>query len=92
MLTVTQADEPAFHTRSKMKLDTTLQHPPTSSVTPDMSKDLSPTPKSLTADRLDTLLQMQKKKQTPSANASQRGSSTGKPLKHKTNVFTYSKV
>ena len=42
MLTVTQADGPAFHTRSKMKQDTTLQHPSTSNVTPEMSQESEP--------------------------------------------------
>ena len=89
MLTVTQADGPAFHTRSKTKQETTLQHPSTSSVTPDMSKDPSPTPKSLTADRLDTLLQMQKT--DPFCKCISKRLLNGKAPKHETNVFTYSK-
>ena len=89
MLTVTQANGPAFHTRSKTKQDTTLQHPSTSSVTPDMSKDPSPTPKSLTADKFDTLLQMPKT--DPFCKHISKRLLNGKAPKHKTNVFTYSK-
>ena len=89
MLTVTQVDGPAFHTRSKMKQNTTLQHPSTSSVTPNMSKHPSPTPKPLTADRLDTLLQMQKT--DPFCKCISRRLLNGKAPKRETDVFTYSK-
>ena len=89
MLTVTQADGSAFHIRSRTKQDTTLQHPSTSSVTPDMSKDPSPTPKSLTADRLDTLLQMQKT--DPFCKHISKRLLNRKVPKCKTDVFTYSK-
>ena len=89
MLTVTQEDGPAFHTRNKTKQDTTLQHPSTSNVTPDMSKDPSPMPKSLTADRLDTLLQIQKT--DPFCKCISKRLLNGKAPKHETDVFTYSK-
>ena len=65
MLSVSNTDRPAFNTRSQ-----TQQHltPGTStaqpSITPEVSPVLNPTPKSLTGDRLEALLQMQ----TPSAN------------------------
>ena len=61
MLTVTHTDGPAFNTRSQTKQDCTLimsSEPPV--ITPDVSPDTSPTPKSLTADRLNALLKMQK--------------------------------
>ena len=89
MLTVTRADGPAFHTRNKTKQDTILQHPSTSSVTPDRSKDPSPTPKSLTADRLDTLLEMQKT--DPFCKCISMRLLNQKAPKHETNDFTYSK-
>ena len=61
MLSVSPTDGPAFNTRSQ-----TQQHlapdtptaPP--SITPDITSTPDPTPKSLTADRLKALLQMQK--------------------------------
>ena len=73
--------------KSKMKQDTTLQHPSTSSVTPDMSKDPSPAPKS---QMTDWMLYYRCKRQTPFANTSQR-LLNGKAPKHETDVFTYSK-
>ena len=57
LLSVTNLDGPAFNTRSQ-----THQHLPmdTSTVQPDVmpgvSKVLDPTPRSLTADRLEALL------------------------------------
>ena len=61
MLTVTHTNGPASNTRSCTKKDspgtTFTQHP---DVTPTISPDTNQTPKSLTADRLETLLQMQR--------------------------------
>ena len=54
-----------------------------------MSKDPSPMPKSLTADRLDTLLQMQKT--DPFCKCISKRFLNGKAPKHETDVFTYSK-
>ena len=61
MLTVTDTDGPAFNTRSQTKQDPTASNstvPP--DITPDISPVTSPTPKSLTAVRLEALIQMQK--------------------------------
>ena len=62
MLSATNLDGPAFNTRSR-----TAQHsssedttPQTDVVTPNVTDTPSTTPKSLTADRLEALLQMQK--------------------------------
>ena len=58
MLSATNTDGPAFNTRNQ-----TCQHlsPDTSTSQPDVTPDITdPTPKSLTADRLQALLQMQK--------------------------------
>ena len=69
MLTVSNTDEPAFHTRSQtwqhLTLDTSTAQP---SFTPGVSPVPTPTPKFLTVDRLEVLLQMQKL--TPSASRS----------------------
>ena len=67
MLSVTNHDGPAFHTRSttahcNITKDLTLQ-PMTDTVTPDITKITDKpdaTPKPLTEDRLQALLQMQR--------------------------------
>ena len=61
MLSVSNTDVPAFNTRSQSQQ---CLAPDTStaqlSITPDITSIPDPTPKSLTADRLEALLQMQK--------------------------------
>ena len=61
MLSVSNTDGPAFNTRSETQqclAPNTSTAPP--SITPDIASTPDPTPKSLTADRLEALLQMQK--------------------------------
>ena len=59
MLSVTNTDGPAFNTRSQthqcFSLDTSTSQP---DITPAVSEAADPTPRSLTADRLQALLQM----------------------------------
>ena len=66
MLSVSNTDGPAFNTRSQtqqcLASDTSTTQP---SVTSDIMAMPDPTPKSLTADRLEALLQC--RKLTPSA-------------------------
>ena len=61
MLSVTDTDGPAFNTRSHtnecLSADTSTSQP---RIMPDVLEAKDPTPKSLTADRLQALLQMQK--------------------------------
>ena len=61
ILSATNTDGPAFNTRSQthqcLSPDTSTSQP---QVTSDVSETTDPTPKSLTADRLHALLQMQK--------------------------------
>ena len=61
MLSVTNTDGPAFNTRSQshqhLSPDPSISQP---DITPEVSEATNPTPKSLTADRLQALLQMQK--------------------------------
>ena len=61
MLSVSNTDGPAFNTRSKTQQclvpDTSTTQP---SITPDITSTPGPTPKSLTADWVEALLQMQK--------------------------------
>ena len=60
MLTASVNDRPAFHTRSHTQSisDPTSASP--AELTPHISQDATPTLKSLTADHLDALLQMQR--------------------------------
>ena len=61
ILSVSNTDRPAFNTRSQTQQclapDASSTQP---SITPDVASTLDHTPKSVTADRLETLLQMQK--------------------------------
>ena len=63
MLSATNTNGPAFNTRSQthqhLSPDTSTSHPQTN-VTPDVTEATDPTPKSLTVDRLQALIQMQK--------------------------------
>ena len=61
MLSVSNTDGPAFNTRSQAQKCLAPDYPTTQpSVTPDVMSTPDLTPKSLTADRLEALLQMQK--------------------------------
>ena len=61
MLSVTNTDGPAFNTRSQthqhLSLDISTSQP---DLTPEVTEVTDPTPKSLTADRLQAVLHMQK--------------------------------
>ena len=61
MLTASHADGPTFNTRSRTQntspSTTSTLHP---DISPRISQETTPTPKPLTADRLEALLQMQK--------------------------------
>ena len=61
MLSVTDTDGPAFNTRRQtrecLSTDTSTSQPV---VIPDISEAKDPSPKSLTTDRLQALLQIQK--------------------------------
>ena len=57
MLTVTHTDGSALNTRSQTKQDSTSQHNTTqANTTPEVLPDPTPTPKTLTVDRLESLL------------------------------------
>ena len=60
MLTASLNDGPAFHTRSHTWSTSDPTSAPPTDPTPHISQDATPTPKSLTADHLDVLLQMQR--------------------------------
>ena len=87
MLTVTQRDGPTFNTRSQTRQDSTSQHNTTqANTTPEVSPDPIPTPKTFKADRLETLLQMQKT--DPFCKHISKHLSNGKVPQHKTDLFT----
>ena len=59
MLAFTKSDGPTFNTRSQTRQYSTSNNSTTqANTTPDVSPDTTPTPKTLTADRLEALLQM----------------------------------
>ena len=81
MLSVTDTDGPAFNTRNQTHQclstgNSTLQP----DITPDVSEARDPIPKTLTADRLQALLQMQK------TNPSARGSPNAYPVEKHHNM------
>ena len=88
LLSVTSSDGPTFNTRSQthqcLSMDTYTAQP---DVMPEVSEVPDPTPKSLTADRLEALLQMQKT-DTFSKRIS-KCLSNGKAHQHETNLFTH---
>ena len=90
MLSVSNTDGPAFSTRSQ-----TQQHLATDSSTtqqgvmPKITSTPNPTPKSLTADRLEALLQMQKSH--PFYKQISKCLSNGKAPKHETELITHIK-
>ena len=90
MVTVTHIGGPASNTRSHMKKDspgtTFSPHP---DVTPNISPDTNQTPKSLTADRLEALFQMQRK--DPFCKCISKCLLSGKALQHKRDIFTHVK-
>ena len=90
MLTVTNTDRPAFNTRSctqKNSPDTTsTPHP---DVSPQISQEATSTPKPLTADRLEALLQMQRT--DPFCKCFSKHLLNGKAPQHEIDTFTHIK-
>ena len=88
MLSVSKTDGPAFNTRSQthqhLAADPSTAQP---SISPEIASTLDPTPKSLTADRLESLLQMQKT--DPFCKWISKCLSNGKVPKHETELFTH---
>ena len=88
MLSVSNTDGPAFNTRSQTQQclapDISTAQP---SITPDITSTPDPTHKSLTADRLEALLQMQK--MDPFCKQISKSLSNGKAPQHETDLFTH---
>ena len=87
-LSVSNTDGPAFNTRSQTQQclapDISTSQP---SITPDITSTPDPTPKSLTADRLEALLQMQKT--DPFCKQISKCLSNGKAPQHETDLFLH---
>ena len=88
MLTVTHTDGPTFNTRSQTRQDSLSQNNTTqANTTPEVSPDPTPTPKTLTVDRLEALLQMQKT--DPFCKCISKHLSNGKAPQHETDLLTH---
>ena len=83
MLSLTDTEGRASNTRGQtgqcLSMDTSTSQP---DITPDVSEARNPTPKTLTANRLQTLLQMQK--MDPFCKRIPKCLSNGKALQHET--------
>ena len=90
MLTTSHTDRPTFNTRSNGQNSspstTSTPHP---DVSPRISQETTPTPKPLTADRLEALLQMQKT--DPFCKCISKQLLNGKALQHEFDTFTHVK-
>ena len=88
MLSVSNTDGPAFITRSQTQQclapDPSMAQP---SITPDIASTPDTTPKSLTADRLEAFLKMQKT--ISFCKHISKCLSNGKSLKHETEFYTH---
>ena len=88
MLSITDTDRPVFNTRSQnhqcLSMDTSTSQP---DITPIVSKERDPTPKILTAEGLQALLQMQKT--DPFSKRISKCLSNRKVPQHKTDLFTH---
>ena len=88
VLAGTDTDGPTFNTRSQthehLSTDTSASQP---DVIPDVSEAKDTTSKSLTADRLQALLQMQKT--DPFCKRISKRLTNGKAPQHKTDLFTH---
>ena len=92
LLSITDSDGPAFNTRSQshkcLSIDTSTVQP---NVMPEVSKVPNPTPKSLTAEWLEALLQMQKNypfaKEFPSAYQMEKYQGTKLIFSHTSEVY-----
>ena len=90
MLTVTHTNRPASNARSHTKEDSPgTTFTPHLDVTPNISPDTNQTPKSLTVDRLEALLQMQQT--DPFCKCVSKHLFNRKAPQHETDIFTHVK-
>ena len=90
MLTASHTDGPAFNTRSHAQntypRTTSTPHP---DISPRISQETTPTPKPLTADRMETLLQMLRT--DPFCKCISKRLLNGKAPQHEFDTFTHVK-
>ena len=89
MLTASFNDGPAFNTRSHTQSTSNPTSALPTDAVPHLSQDATPTPKSLTADHLDALLQMQRT--DPFCKCISKRLLNGKAPHHKFDTFTHVK-
>ena len=89
MLTVSFNDGPAFNTRSHTQSTSDSTSALPTDAVPHISQDATPTPKSLTADHLDALLQMQRT--DPFCKCISKWLLNGKASHHKFDTFIHVK-
>ena len=89
MVTASFNDRPAFHTRSHTQSTSDSTSALPTDAAPHISQDATPTPKSLTADCLDALLQMQRT--DPFCKHISKRLLNGKAPHHKFDTFTHVK-
>ena len=89
MLTASLIDGPAFHTRSHTQSISDPTSAPPAELTLHISQDATPMPKSLTADCLDALLQMQRT--DPFCKHISKRLLNGRALHHEFDTFTHVK-
>ena len=90
MLTTTHTDGPAFNTRSHtQRTSPDIAPTPHPDVSPQLSQETTPTPKPLTVDRLEALLQMQRT--DPFCKHISKQLLNGKAPQHEFDTFTHIK-
>ena len=89
MLTASFNDGPAFNTRSHTQSTSNPTSALPTDAVPHLSQDATPTPKSLTADHLDALLQMQRT--DPFCKCISKRLLNGKAPHHEFDTFTHVK-
>ena len=89
MLTGSSSDGPAFHTRSHTQNTSDTTTSPHMDTAPHISQDPTTTPKPITADHLDALLQMQRT--DPFCKSISRRLLNGKAPHHEFDTFTHVK-
>ena len=89
MLTASFNDRPAFHTRSHTQSTSDSTSTLPTDVVPHISQDATPTPKSLTAECLDALQQMQRT--DPFCKCISKRLLNGKAPHHEFDTFTHVK-
>ena len=89
MLTASSNDGPAFHTRSHTQNPSDTASIPHTDTTPQISQEPTTTPKPLTAEHLDALLQMQRTE--PFCKCISRRLLNGRAPHHEFDTFTHVK-